>query len=76
MFLTRSHPHATAHLNTSFAHFLLFVDEVCRSFPAFPLRSLGRIAHTQPTLRARQFKLIEKKELAPLAELNASILSR
>lgn len=61
-----------AHLNTSFAHFLLFVDEVRR--PLAPASSSLGLAHAP---RARpQFKLIEKKELAPLAELNASILSR
>jgi MOB kinase activator 1 len=37
----------TAHINTSYRHFLLFVTE---------------------------FSLIDKKELAPLAELNEGIL--
>lgn len=61
-----------AHLNTSFAHFLLFVDEVRRTLspPSLP----PGLAHAP--LARPQFKLIEKKELAPLAELNASILSR
>jgi len=61
-----------AHLNTSFAHFLLFVDEVRR--PLAPASSSLGLAHAP--LARPQFKLIEKKELAPLAELNASILSR
>lgn len=38
----------TAHINTSYRHFLLFVNE---------------------------FQLIEKKELAPLSELNEGILA-
>lgn len=66
--LTRTRPPSAAHLNTSFAHFLFFVDEVRHCCLLTPSAVL--------TFPASQFKLVEKKELAPLAELNASILSR
>lgn len=54
-----------AHLNTSYRHFFLFVNEVSNiSFPwSNELTSLA------------QFDLVDKKELAPLDELNDAILA-
>ena len=50
-----------AHLNTSFKHFIYFV-QVSVSVEPFS-KELPRIKHFQ------EFELIEKKELAPLTEL-------
>lgn len=57
----------TAHLNTSYRHFFLFINEVC----------FHKILQwTQSILKnATQFDLVDKKELAPLDELNDAILA-
>jgi MOB kinase activator 1 len=54
-----------AHLNTSYRHFFLFINEVC-----YP--SGVQITHYLPDV---QFDLVDKKELAPLDELNEAILA-
>lgn len=61
----------TAHINTSYRHFLLFVTEV-RLSPSPPRCFVRADGECWDRL---QFNLIEKKELAPLSELNESILS-
>lgn len=66
----RGSPHSIdvciqAHLNTSYRHFFLFINEVCR-----PLGLL--CTHYLPDM---QFDLVDKKELAPLDELNEAILA-
>jgi MOB kinase activator 1 len=55
-----------AHLNTSYRHFFLFINEVCRP--------LG-LQSTHYLLDVLQFDLVDKKELAPLDELNEAILA-
>ena len=67
---TVSPPHSTeiytqAHLNTSYRHFFLFINEVCR---------LLGLQNTHCSLDV-QFDLVDKKELAPLDELNEAILA-
>jgi MOB kinase activator 1 len=54
-----------AHLNTSYRHFFLFVTEVSTVTSQSAARAL--------TWRL-QFDLVDKKELAPLDELNQAIL--
>lgn len=54
-----------AHLNTSYRHFFLFVDEVCLS----SVLTIRRLDH------GPQFNLVDKRELAPLDELNDAILA-
>ena len=56
-----------AHLNTSYRHFFLFVHEV--GFYLFQSALAGLEA------KMLQFDLIDKKELAPLSELNEAILA-
>lgn len=60
-----------AHINTSYRHFLLFVTEVS----AFSLSHYQWVNNSRGSTIIEQFNLIEKKELAPLSELNDSILS-
>ncbi|GJJ07599.1 hypothetical protein Clacol_001802 [Clathrus columnatus] len=55
-----------AHLNTSYRHFFLFINEVCSS---------TRITRYSFSSQFRQFDLVDKKELAPLDELNEAILA-
>jgi hypothetical protein len=58
----------SAHLNTSYRHFFLFINEVshlCSLYYCCPLIRLFR----------SQFDLVDKKELAPLDELNEAILA-
>jgi MOB kinase activator 1 len=57
-----------AHLNTSYRHFFLFVHEVRNE----------KETRSQTNLNLTdiwQFGLVEKKELAPLDELNDAILA-
>ena len=58
-----------AHINTSYRHFLLFVTEASASALSPPWRR-GTDADIMP-----QFNLVDRKELAPLSELNEGILS-
>jgi MOB kinase activator 1 len=57
----------TAHLNTSYRHFFLFINEV-GSLVAAELACPDSSALTQ-------FDLVDKKELVPLDELNEAILA-
>lgn len=62
----------TAHLNTSYRHFFLFVHEVrifCEGVHRYPL------AHAMIILFCDKFDLVDKRELAPLDELNDAILA-
>lgn len=61
--------HHAAHLNTSYRHFFLFVNEV-RNETAMS-RSHGQLMDGD----IEQFDLVDKKELAPLDELNDAILA-
>jgi MOB kinase activator 1 len=54
-----------AHLNTSYRHFFLFVTEVSR---------IASRSATCALVSFLQFDLVDKKELAPLDELNQAIL--
>jgi MOB kinase activator 1 len=54
-----------AHLNTSYRHFFLFVTEVSRGTSRSIAGALFWLL---------QFDLVDKKELAPLDELNQAIL--
>ena len=55
-----------AHLNTSYRHFFLFINEVSP-------RATSNLAVSADD--HQQFDLVDKKELAPLDELNDAILS-
>lgn len=61
-----------AHLNTSYRHFFLFVNEVRSSAE---LSVLLNAKYQSFSLHAVQFDLVDKKELAPLDELNDAILA-
>jgi MOB kinase activator 1 len=55
-----------AHLNTSYRHFFLFIHEVRTGFYSRPKAN---------SIFPPQFELVDKKELAPLEELNDAILA-
>lgn len=61
-------PHI-AHLNTSYRHFFLFIHEVCVS-KIYHVTCIQQHSACYP-----QFDLVDKKELAPLDELNDAILA-
>ena len=59
----------TAHLNTSYRHFFLFVNEVREQGGTCWSLTAGLIGMVE------QFDLVDKRELAPLDELNEAILA-